>query len=89
MVTKQVDLGGCRLQLMEGCQYRTSKQRIVVKDYLNRTRLAMQIYGVVSGFRCQVSEKNKKAARCWNEAAAGSTACRAEALEAKAGTLKP
>jgi hypothetical protein len=41
---------------MEGCQYRTSKQRIVVKDYLNRTRLAMQIYGVVSGFRCQVSE---------------------------------
>jgi len=55
----------------------------------------MQIYGVVSGViqvpgvRFQVSEKNKKAARCWNEAAAGSTACRAEALEAKAGTLKP
>ena len=40
-----------------------------------------------SGVRCQ--EKNKKAETCWSEAAAGNTACRAEALEAKAGTLKP
>jgi hypothetical protein len=34
-------------------------------------------------------KKNKKTKSCWSEAAAGNTACRAEALEAKAGTLKP
>jgi len=37
-----------------------------------------------------VSGKRKtKAETCWSEAAAGDTACRAEALEAKAGILKP
>jgi hypothetical protein len=53
-------------------------------------RRGKQVSGVIQvpGVRFQVSEKNKKAARCWSEAAAGNTACRAEALEAKAGTLK-
>jgi hypothetical protein len=44
---------------------------------------------VVAGFRCQESKKRLKTATCLSEAAEGETACRAEAFEAKAGTLKP
>jgi len=48
----------------------------------------------VPGVRVQVSGKKTKKLQpvedpVCNEAAAGNTSCRAEALEAKAGTLKP